>query len=272
MNLIGVIIIATVISSSKCVSEPSSEDEAKSRPRRLLGGSVTSISQYPFLVSLSYNGIFICGGSIITEIIILTAAHCIIELDYRGIIVRAGSTKHNYGGTEHRIFKMIPHEEYYGSSSTVASNDIALLKLANFIKFSKYANPVKLYEWPGTTIEGSTAISIGWGRIEEYGYSASERLRSIPLRILSKNDCANAYQNQVNQWAYDQICAYLPGRGHCKGDSGGPLIVKNLLAGIVSWDTHCGTQGLPGVYTEVAVHRQWIERNIHYLYNELSYG
>nr|CAD7268460.1 unnamed protein product [Timema shepardi] len=44
---------------------------------RIIGGELASDNQFPYQVSLSISGYHVCGGSILTPTIVLTAAHCV---------------------------------------------------------------------------------------------------------------------------------------------------------------------------------------------------
>lgn len=79
--------------------------------------------------------------------------------------------------------------------------------------------------------------------------------------ISSNTDCVEIY-SPINLITSSMICAEKPSDGFCDGDMGGPMIVEDLLAGIMSWGYGCAKPGYPGVYTKVSSHRNWIDSNI----------
>ena len=105
---------------------------------RIVGGFDTTIEHVPWQVSIQAYGSHYCGGSIISKDAILTAAHCIIDQP-NWLNVRLGTSLKKYGGTVHEIRKIIRHEYYRKNSDGITINDIAILKLATPINFSKKA-------------------------------------------------------------------------------------------------------------------------------------
>ena len=103
----------------------------------------------------------------------------------------------------------------------------------------------------------------GWGKQNFLNISPST-LYKTEVPIVDKSECKNAY-NKTNEVVADgYICADYYGKYHkgaCFGDSGGPLVIGERLAGIVSWTHKCGDPNFPGVYTEIAYHRNWIDKN-----------
>lgn len=83
---------------------------------------------------------------------------------------------------------------------------------------------------------------------------------AIELPVISLKNC----RNKLNGVADDMICAGEKKgiKDSCTGDSGGPYVVNNQLAGIVAWGIGCGREGVPGVYTNVAFYKDWIYKKI----------
>lgn len=89
--------------------------------------------------------------------------------------------------------------------------------------------------------------------------SVADVLQFATLTILSNAKCKSAYK----QWFKEGImfCSGVPGGGKdaCQGDSGGPLHTNGVLIGIISWGVRCADADIPGIYTNVAQFRTWID-------------
>lgn len=85
------------------------------------------------------------------------------------------------------------------------------------------------------------------------------------MPIVSRQTCAAAYIQQGLTITDRMVCAGREGLDSCKGDSGGPLIIGDMLVGVVSMGMGCARAGYPGVYTKLAnpFLKLWIEQNIH---------
>lgn len=112
------------------------------------------------------------------------------------------------------------------------------------------------------SVPGVEATISGWGAIHQSG-PTSEKLQIVHVPLVAKAKCNDAYSSLGGVPA-GQICAAYPegGKDACQGDSGGPLTIDGRLAGIVSWGNGCAKKGYPGVYTEVAAFREWIDSKL----------
>lgn len=133
---------------------------------RVVNGTTTDISKYPFMVSLrGLSGSHSCGASIIAPRWILTAAHCVNGGSPSRVTVQYGTTRINaYGDNIANVKRIIVHEGY---SATKYENDIALLELENPLVYDyKTVAPVALpdsyFEVPQTT-KGAEGVLTGWG-------------------------------------------------------------------------------------------------------------
>ncbi|XP_046419491.1 trypsin-3-like [Neodiprion fabricii] len=227
---------------------------------RIVGGEDVSIEEVPYQVSLQVLGSHICGGSIISDTWILTAAHCMVY-SASWFTIRAGSTYSTSGGSVTSVSSIINHADYASNSYGIPINDIALMKLSSALTLDTTRAAITLYEQDQDVVVGAEAIITGWGTLTEGG-STSTTLQIVTVPIISKSDCSSAY----SVWGGlpdGQICAAYPEGGFdaCQGDSGGPLAIDGVLAGVVSWGNGCARSGWPGVYTEVASYRDWITEN-----------
>ncbi|XP_030370459.1 serine protease grass [Scaptodrosophila lebanonensis] len=247
-------------------------------------GKEVRISSRPWMALLKYkqNGgdRFLCGGTLISDRYILTAAHCIYGLEEELFEVRLGehqiSTEKDcrlYGRKEKcappvqdvGIEKQILHEHY---DPKRVANDIALLRLSRSVQFERHIKPICLpitKELKQQAEEISGFFVTGWGTTEKG--SSSDVLLQAAVPLKPRTTCSQAYARDVPK---TQLCVGgADYQDSCKGDSGGPLQaaafyldefkVRMVEFGIVSLGVvSCGEISLPALYTNVAEYVQWI--------------
>ncbi|XP_044262513.1 trypsin-3-like isoform X2 [Tribolium madens] len=224
---------------------------------RIVGGDEVDISEVPWQVALQNNGNHFCGGSIISEKYVVTAAHCTDEILLENIATQVGSSFKQSSGQIVGVKNIYQHPNYISSTNDF---DISILELESPLEFGSEISPVSLPSSDKVWEVGTSAFVTGWGLTSEDG-STSSQLRGATVHIISKSDCIVAYdQNLITS---RMLCADNPKRGKdaCQGDSGGPMVVGDVLAGIVSWGEGCARPDAPGVYTDVAVLRDFIKEN-----------
>ncbi|XP_033230809.1 trypsin 3A1-like isoform X2 [Belonocnema kinseyi] len=225
---------------------------------RIIGGLYADIREFPYLVALIIFGKAACGGSIISEDWVLSAAHCLENrLIKKCLTIRSGSSTWPTGGTIHEATETILHEGYSANQHSV-HNDIGLIKVNPKFQFNEYiCQAIPLINAGEKTEPGTLARTGGWGRTQHDIYP--EHLFKVYVPILSRKECDSYFPSPLPM---GQICAgFKEGSfDSCDGDSGGPLSVGNLLVGIVSWGNGCGKPYAPGVYAEVAYYRNWIKQ------------
>ncbi|KAH9517446.1 Testisin [Dermatophagoides farinae] len=213
-----------------------------------------------------------CGGSIIDNQWIMTAAHCVESMKSiysPGMIqIMAGSTNWRSPDTEHAVTiavdRIIVHE---GWRQRTGQNDIALLHLSRPISYVQkdkiYINNICLSRQTQHEYEGMVSSS-GWGFVAKDNRITPELMRRVDLMIVDHNTCHQAF-SRVIQVTTNQVCAGRSHRGNCMGDSGGPLILKDgnraIQIGIVSFSIPCAVPGYPDVFTRVSKYIDWIAKN-----------
>ncbi|KAJ8668267.1 hypothetical protein QAD02_009930 [Eretmocerus hayati] len=257
------------------------------RSRRSVGGSNASqISDYPYMASIRYAGHHICGGSIISSDIILTAAHCVTENLFLDLLyVKVGHTDINYRGSWYPVFLVVQHEGYkkydlLGENEPQLLNDIALVKLANHIQFDNITTrPIQLFKKYDEIHNFNYGIMIGWGQIptvksrlildpENIGYFVFKQmvlrspleLQFVKLNIGSEDMCSKLYPSAILE---DQFCTNTFGKKPCAGDSGSPFVVNGRLAGLVSSGSHaCSGDENSALFINIAKFDKWIKRTM----------
>lgn len=169
--------------------------------------------------------------------------------------VVAGSNYLHTGGDRYDVIKELYHEYF---SPNPLKNDVALLKVSRNFQYSPYVQRILLSNAP---IYDQTPLTvIGWGKTDTNS-DLSEQLLYLRYSSIDVNVCSMQLQQVIDN---SQICAQVaPGYGSCNGDSGGPLILGNALAGIVSWGIPCAI-GAPDVYTNAGYFAKWIVQTMSY--------
>ena len=125
---------------------------------RIVGGEATTIGDFPWQISLQRSGSHSCGGSIYSERIIVTAAHCLQSVSASVLSVRVGSSYWNSGGSKHSVAAFKNHEGY---NSKTMVNDIAVIHLSSSLTYS--ANVKKIELATSAPANGAHAAVSGWG-------------------------------------------------------------------------------------------------------------
>ncbi|KAL0274763.1 UNVERIFIED_CONTAM: hypothetical protein PYX00_002812 [Menopon gallinae] len=238
---------------------------------RIVLGENANEGEFPYQVSLRIRGIFgtvkhYCGGSIIKENVVLTAAHCILNRLPPFATIEVAAGKHHTNWDERhvqvsKVLKTITHPKYNGG---IAPYDIALIILATPYKYSEYVQPVALPK-KGYNELGNATVT-GWGSTSNTTYARSpDVLQKVTLQLVDPKVCRMIYGKRFDTEL--NICGGSLGskKTACSGDSGGPLIQDindiRTIVGIVSWGrVPCGG-GFPSVYTRVSSLIDFIEKN-----------
>ncbi|XP_076376429.1 chymotrypsin-2 [Megalopta genalis] len=220
---------------------------------RIVGGRDAPAGKYPYQVSLKNNGRHFCGGSIINERYILTAAHCIVGIrDVRPITVQAGTNQLNASGVVYGVENVTYHPGY---DSNKIINDVGVVRVSRRIANSSLVQSIRLSF--SNVAEGSAVVLSGWGTTR-LGGPTPNQLQEIDLKVYSQAQCQRVHANLKES----HICTFTKyGQGACHGDSGGPLVQNGVQVGIVSYGRPCGV-GYPDVFTRVSSFLPWIQQQL----------
>nr|ABZ04009.1 serine protease 1 [Costelytra zealandica] len=220
---------------------------------RIVGGEDIDITDAPYQISLLFFGSHLCGGSIIAEQWVITAAHCTEGAGASAYGVRSGSSIRNSGGTVSAISALYQNPSFDWDS---LDNDISVLQLSAPLTLSSTAAIIALPSLNQEIPVGVDSFVTGWGALYEGG-PAPFQLQGVTVPTVSLAACRAVYGAAVTD---RMMCAGLPegGRDACQGDSGGPLVIESVLIGLTSWGAGCARPGYPGVYASVPALRDYI--------------
>ncbi|XP_076639718.1 uncharacterized protein LOC143351751 [Colletes latitarsis] len=233
---------------------------------RIVGGGSSSAGSWPWQVALYKEGDYQCGGALISDRWILSAAHCFYHAQDEYWVARIGATRRGSFPSPYeqvlRLDHISLHPEYIDNGFI---NDIAMLRLEKPAIFSDYVRPICL---PETEPKSGTMCTVtGWGQLFEIGRIFPDTLQEVQLPVISTEECRRkTLFLPLYRITSGMLCAGLKdgGRDACLGDSGGPLVCSGsdntyTLHGITSNGYGCARPGRPGVYTKVHHYLPWIE-------------
>ncbi|XP_014486729.1 PREDICTED: chymotrypsin-2-like [Dinoponera quadriceps] len=229
---------------------------------RIVNGEDAKPGEIPYQVSLQNKGsnFHFCGGSVLNDNYVITAAHCVDGKQPGSLQVIAGTINLNNPKSKHEVEQIIVHKEYNPSNSW--RNDIALLKVKTPFVTSADISHIPLPPKGHVVNAEDVAVVSGWGRLWESG-PTTEKLQRVNIQIADQDSCKRKYNAMGYNVHATQVCAYDPttSKGSCNGDSGGPLTVGGKLVGLVSWAYGCASTNYPTVYTRVVSFLDWINAN-----------
>ncbi|KAK4306864.1 hypothetical protein Pmani_021332 [Petrolisthes manimaculis] len=257
----------------------------KANSKRIVGGLTTTPPyKYPWLAGLSIPDVsdsYFCGGAIITNNAVITAAHCLINQftgePHKTSILLVGVGDHDQASTNDdipgvtrkvKVAEIIIHKLY---KSFEPHHDIGIIRLASRLDLSSHPQ-VRAVCLPSNqedsqdTYEGETGVAYGWGVMNTSTLEQPDMVQEVALPIWDPTcDGKDISTVKVTKW---MLCAgdKKGGKDTCLGDSGGPLTVaqeddRHTLVGITSFGSGCGDPNSPGAYTRVSSYLDWILEN-----------
>ncbi|XP_006835570.1 PREDICTED: granzyme H-like [Chrysochloris asiatica] len=222
----------------------------------IIGGHEAQPHSRPYMAHikfLKYNEMT-CGGFLIQEDFVLTAAHCYgssmnVTLGAHDINKQEETQQHI------SVRRAIPHPDY---NEKTFFSDIMLLQLKEKAKLTKVVGILQLPEENAQIMPGKVCSVAGWGWLS-LGIPTS-KLHEVKLTVQKNQECASCFPSHYKNTS--EICVGDPTKKAVsyKGDSGGPLVCDNVAQGIVSYGNKNGTP--PGVFTKISSFLKWIKKTI----------
>jgi len=228
----------------------------------IVNGTEAEIGRYDYFARNEAGN---CGGLLIAQNIVLTAAHC-KRYFKKGMRVVIGS--YNFfdqeapGGPDYIEIKRngVKHPKY---DPATFDNDFLLVVLKNKSRFQ----PVTIPETDDFLEPGDKVYAIGMGRTSTDGPS-SDPLLEVDLNYMENDECEKIYDSLGYPITKTMLCTFTKFKDACQGDSGGPLIKKgvnaenDVVVGITSWGESCADPEFPGVFARISTEYDWIKRHV----------
>ena len=238
-----------------------------SKAPKILNGAETNISKWPWMVGLIRPGFSVfdgqfCGGTLISDRWVLTAAHCVIDETTATVKVLVGHTRLS-DATESDLFSISQIVIHPVFNQFTLDSDIALLELSELTTSA----PIQtLGHYSLSDSPGIVATALGWGDTSSVIFSFPDALHEVDLLLVGNESCAE----QTSFITENMLCAGFSSgiKDTCIGDSGGPLVVFNaisqtwLQAGVTSFGVGCEALGDFGGYTRVKNFSDYISSTI----------
>lgn len=242
---------------------------------KIVGGVLSKPDSRPWQVALvktseknNYSA-QLCGGTIIGEKEILTAAHCVIGKQASEIQVLSGTQSLKQGGKRNNVVSIIIHPFY---NKDMQDSDIAILKLDSPPPNGRSIAIIQPEQELEYTPPNAAVTVVGWGNTQSQGEAYPTELLEVRIPIVPLQTCFDRFKKDNLTVTDNMICAgyRTGGKDSCQGDSGGPLVVDDIggkkkssvQVGIVSWGIGCALPENYGVYTRLARFSAWVNAQV----------
>ncbi|XP_029950231.1 granzyme B-like [Salarias fasciatus] len=225
----------------------------------IINGERVKEGSRPYMASVQSSMGHECGGFLISEDYVVTAAHCDDFNPPKSVVLGTHNLKKIDPKMKYGIEKKCKHPAYVNVG---LGNDIMLLKLSRKARDGKN-KPIKPLDLPRPAIHGTAnkmCSVAGWGKIKTTGNNVDE-LREAKVSMINLEKCEEIWKVELPN---NVICAggYGSQRGFCQGDSGGPLVCDgNVAVGVASFNKlrRCVYPDVPNVYTDLHKFVPWIK-------------
>ncbi|XP_018565725.1 brachyurin-like [Anoplophora glabripennis] len=231
---------------------------------RIIGGQEATPHAYPYQVGLYCHRVDVtnfCGGSLVSQNFVLTAAHCAEKTVSIELIFGA----HNIEEVEETQVRQTSSQFviHSGWDESELIHDIAVVRLPTPIVETDYIKIIRIS--PNTeTYAGEQGLIAGWGTTRTGQQGVTPLLRYVVSDILTNDACKSIQPYDLVIQPTHLCLSGLSGTvkvGTCNGDSGGPLVVNGAQVGVVSFGYSDCEVGNPSVFTRLSEYRDWIREN-----------
>uniref|UniRef100_A0A3Q2WKE4 Trypsin-3-like n=2 Tax=Haplochromis burtoni TaxID=8153 RepID=A0A3Q2WKE4_HAPBU len=220
----------------------------------IINGEKAPENSMQYMASVQNNmGQHVCGGFLITQDFVVSAAHC---NDSTPTHVVLGN--HNLKNGNHQKIKIKKKNIHENYQNVGQGNDIMLLELLYKVQLNERVQTIQLPPAEIHLEENQVCQVAGWGKTETDVKSVDE-LRVVDVSVINPRVCEELWHGLPA----NVICAggYETDKGFCQGDSGGPLLCDGLAVGVVSfnYEKNCSYPNKPNIYTDISKYHQWID-------------
>ncbi|TRZ16291.1 hypothetical protein HGM15179_010870 [Zosterops borbonicus] len=229
------------------------------QPRgRILRGSVARPHLKPYMASLQLDGQHICGGFLIAEQWVLSAAHCTEETDGKLFQVLLGAHSLTEPEPHKRLYQVRAQFPHPGSNIHNNKDDLLLLQLEEKAELNADVR-VLPFQREDRDVAADTVCEVaGWGTIDHSG-TRPDKLHQVERPVISRDVC-NHRTRHDGTITRNMMCTDSRRKDTCKGDSGGPLVCGGVAEGVVTAGSRvCGNYKKPAIYTRIAPYADWID-------------
>ena len=160
----------------------------------IVGGDEAVEGQFPWMASLFIDDAWFCGGTLISDSYILTAAHCADGATYADILLGAWDIREPDEPNRVQIssYEMVVHP---GWNANDLSNDLALIVLPSPVDFTDYISPICLPASGDTADEGEKMTIVGWGKPSDSAGGISPTMRYVEVPVITNEYCNAVFGN-----------------------------------------------------------------------------
>nr|XP_020459840.1 complement factor D-like [Monopterus albus] len=246
-----------------------------SQSEGIIGGREAAPHSRPYMASIQMpegeKMIHECGGFVIADQWVMTAAHC-LPTGPNGRIVVLGVHSLSEPEETQQTFDILELHNHPDFSVSNYDNDIALIKLDRPINVSEAVKAVEFLRAGGVNPDTNAEVdTAGWGSLDNLG-SRPDKLKEVVIEVMNPARCKRG-DYFGRKFTDNMICAHkvcpdpcdqpYKKEDSCDGDSGGPLLYNGIVVGITSnGGKKCGLIKKPGIYTIISHYTEWIDNTM----------